>query len=85
MGRWVTSPAHQAMRSVLVEARQAAGLTQRDVADRLGKANAPSYVAKIEKGERQIDLVEFVALARALDRDERELFSAVVERMSTTT
>ena len=44
--------------------RKPAGLTQRDLAARLGKP--PSFVAKIETGERRLDFVEFVAIAREL-------------------
>jgi transcriptional regulator with XRE-family HTH domain len=44
-----------------------AGLTQQDVADRLGKPQ--SYVAKIEGAERRIDVIEFLALAKAIGAD----------------
>ena len=44
-----------------------AGLTQQDVADRLGKPQ--SYVAKIEGAERRIDVIEFLALAKAIGVD----------------
>lgn len=49
---------------VLVAARQAQGLTQVELAERLGKPQ--SYVSKIERGERRLDVVEFCALAEAL-------------------
>jgi transcriptional regulator with XRE-family HTH domain len=45
----------------LKEARLEAGLTQRQVAKSLGKP--PSFVAKIEVGERRVDFVELQALA----------------------
>jgi len=35
------------------------------LAQRLGKP--PSFVAKIETGERRLDIVEFIAIARALN------------------
>jgi transcriptional regulator with XRE-family HTH domain len=44
-----------------------AGLTQQDVADRLGRPQ--SYVAKIEGAERRIDVIEFLALAKAIGAD----------------
>jgi len=41
----------------LVEMREKAGLTQRALAEKLGKAH--SFVAKYELGDRRIDIVEF--------------------------
>jgi transcriptional regulator with XRE-family HTH domain len=71
MGRWVSSPSYRATVEVLVEARKAAGLTQRELAARLGRPY--SVVANIERGERRIDIVEFIAVARALGIGELEL------------
>jgi transcriptional regulator with XRE-family HTH domain len=53
--------------------RVKAGLTQQDVADRLGKPQ--SYVAKIEGAERRIDVIEFVLLARAIGADPASVFN----------
>jgi transcriptional regulator with XRE-family HTH domain len=46
----------------LREARKQAGLTQAEVAERLGKPQ--SFVSKCESGERRVDFVELVALSR---------------------
>lgn len=46
----------------LVEARQAAQLTQREVAAQLGRTQA--FVWKSETGERRVDVVELAAFAR---------------------
>ena len=75
MGRWVSSPSYKAAVRVLVEARSAAGLTQRDLAARIGRPY--TVIANIERGERQIDVVEFVAIARALGIGEAELMARV--------
>lgn len=75
MRRWVHSPSYQTAIGTLVAARRASGLTQRALADRLGKP--PSYVAKIEIGERRLDFVEFIAIARALGVDEAGLMRDV--------
>ena len=64
----------------LVAARHKAGLTQQQVADRLGKPQ--SYVAKIEGGERRLDILEFVDYAHALGRDPEELLHAMLDRNS---
>jgi transcriptional regulator with XRE-family HTH domain len=52
---------------LLIEARKKAGVTQHALAKKLGKPQ--SFVAKIEGGERRLDIVEFISVARALDSD----------------
>lgn len=69
------SPEHRALCKTLVESREKAGLTQRDLAERLGRPH--SYVAKIEGGERRVDVIEFIALARALKLDPMKLLAKV--------
>lgn len=61
------SPTYTRLRRLLVRSRVAAGLNQADVALRLGKPQ--SYVSKVESGERRLDVVEFVDLARAIGID----------------
>ena len=51
----------------LIEAREAAGLTQQIVADQLGKPQ--SFVAKYENGERRLDVVEFLEISELLGAD----------------
>jgi len=53
--------------SRLIEARKQAGLTQVDVAQRLGKAH--SFISKCELGERRVDFVELQQLARIYNKD----------------
>lgn len=56
---------YKAFRELLVSTREKAGLTQAQVARRLGKPQ--SYVSKSETGERRLDPVELVFLCRALE------------------
>jgi len=51
----------------MIEARKRAGLTQQDLATRLTRPQ--SFVAKYEGGERRIDVVEFIAICRAMSVD----------------
>jgi len=51
----------------LVQARKQAGLTQVEVAKRLGKAN--SFISKCELGERRVDFVELRQLAKIYGKD----------------
>lgn len=48
----------------MVAARHAAGLTQRQLAARLKRSN--SFVWKLEAGERQLNVLEFIEIARVL-------------------
>ena len=58
---------YQIFRSLLVSAREKSGLTQVQIAERLGKPQ--SFISKYERGERRLDLTEFIELADALDID----------------
>lgn len=57
------SRGHRALLDVLKEARQKAGLSQRELGERLRRPH--TYVAKIEGAERGIDPVECRDWARA--------------------
>ena len=76
MSKSIHSPQHIKLRELLVAARKRAGLTQQDVADRLGRPQ--SFVAKYEGGERRLDVVEFVAISRALGADPLKLMATLV-------
>jgi transcriptional regulator with XRE-family HTH domain len=64
MSKTLRSPRQRQLLALLVEARRARGLTQAQVADRLGKSQ--SFIAKVEGGERRLDVIEFIDLACAL-------------------
>ncbi len=51
----------------LVEARKKAGITQTQLAVRLGRPQ--SFVAKYEGRERRLDVAEFVGIARTIGTD----------------
>jgi transcriptional regulator with XRE-family HTH domain len=69
---------HRILIEVLVNARNQAGLTQRDLAARLKRPH--SFVGRIEAGERRIDVVEFIDIAHVLGVAPRELFERLVEQ-----
>lgn len=58
---------YQIFRSLLVAAREELGLTQVQIADRLGKPQ--SFISKYERGERRLDFTEFIELANLLEID----------------
>ncbi|MBN9345473.1 MAG: helix-turn-helix transcriptional regulator [Devosia sp.] len=75
MGKSIHSPEHQKLRELLTAARKKAGLTQAEVAERLGRPQ--SFVAKYEGGERRLDVVEFVHVSRALGVEPGKLIRLV--------
>jgi transcriptional regulator with XRE-family HTH domain len=58
---------YERLRELLVEARQNAGLTQSEVASELKQPQ--SFVSKYERGERRLDVVEFLEVARIIGLD----------------
>ena len=61
------SPRQIELRTQLRSLRERHGLTQAQVAKRLGKPQ--SFVAKYEGGERRLSVIEFVDVVRALGAD----------------
>jgi transcriptional regulator with XRE-family HTH domain len=59
-------PSYRQVLAKLRAARKAAGLTQTEVAKRLGKPQ--SFVAKCESGERRVDVVELARFAKLYGR-----------------
>lgn len=79
MPKSVFTDAYASLLTVLVEARKSAGLTQVELARRLGKPQP--FVSYLERGERRIDVIEFCAVARAIGVEPEVLFSKVIHRL----
>ncbi len=75
MPKSVFTEAYQSFVGVLVGARKKAGVTQAELARRLGKPQP--FVSLVERGVRRVDVVEFCAIADALETDATELFREV--------
>lgn len=74
MAKTIRSSGHEALREALIAARKRAGLTQEQLAKRLKQHQ--SFVARVESGERRIDVVELVVLARAIGVNAIDLLAA---------
>ena len=72
------SPAARAVAAVLAEAREKAGLTQRQLAAEIRRPH--SVIGMIETEQRQVTVPEFIALARAVGSDPLDLFGAVLKK-----
>ncbi|MBK9174331.1 MAG: helix-turn-helix transcriptional regulator [Chloracidobacterium sp.] len=62
----------------LRNAREEKGLTQTEVAERLGQSQ--SFVSKVERGERRIDIVELRAFCQAMGVDFLSFISAFTDQ-----
>jgi len=71
------SPAHEALGTVLFEARKTTGLTLRQLATRLQWQH--SILGKIELADRNINVIEFIQVARALEIEPTKLLAKVVK------
>lgn len=67
MAKSLHDPRYIRLIDLLIDARHAADLTQRDLADRLKRAQ--SYVAKIETRQRRLDALELIEVLVALKVD----------------
>ena len=70
MTKSVFTAEYERFRLLLIEARKAAELTQMELAQRLSRPQ--SFVSKFERGERRLDVVEFLEVARAIGIDPLE-------------
>ncbi|GAJ96101.1 helix-turn-helix domain-containing protein [Rhizobium rhizogenes] len=68
---------HRALIALLIENREAKGLTQTDLAGKLGEYQ--SFVARLESGQRRVDVIEFLELAEILGFDAAQALSAVAK------
>jgi transcriptional regulator with XRE-family HTH domain len=64
MPRTLGSPRHDVVWRFLAEQRKRAGLTQAQVAAKLDEHQ--SFVARVESGQRRIDVVELLDFAEAI-------------------
>ena len=76
MQKSLKSPEYERLIALLVAVRKKAEIRQQALAKKLGKPQ--SFVAKYEGGERRIDLIEFIAIVRAVGGDPVKLFREFV-------
>ena len=64
------------LRAIVAE-RKAAGLTQQALAEKLNKPQ--SFVSKYERGERRLDVIEFLDVAKAIGVAPQKILAEVQE------
>lgn len=63
----------------LISERRASGITQQELAARLGKPQ--SFVSKYERRERRLDVVEFVIIAKTVGFDPCQIIREIEARL----
>ena len=63
-----------------MDARTAANVTQVELAERLGRPQ--SFVAKVEGGDRRLDVIEFLQIAVALNVDPEPIIRSVLAALT---
>lgn len=77
MEKTLTSKTHAELVRLLIGKREAAGITQTELASTLGEYQ--SFVARLESGQRRVDVVEFIELARALNFDAADVIEELMQ------
>ncbi|MGB3489834.1 MAG: helix-turn-helix transcriptional regulator [Xanthobacteraceae bacterium] len=67
MSATIGSSRQQALIAFLAEQRRKAGMSQNDLAEKLKQHQ--SFVARLESGQRRVDVVELIDLAEAIGFD----------------
>ncbi|RYD85922.1 MAG: XRE family transcriptional regulator [Verrucomicrobiaceae bacterium] len=79
MPKTVFSGAHTHLVELLVSARKKSGLTQTDLAEKVGKSQR--FISLIERGQRRVDVLEFAVLAKAMGLDPVKLYAELTKRL----
>ncbi|MCA6220071.1 helix-turn-helix domain-containing protein [Photorhabdus antumapuensis] len=77
----IYSDEYQVVIKALREARIAKGVTQENLAQALDRPQ--SFIAKVENGERRLDVVEFVHIAHLLSLEPSILIKRIPRRYSS--
>jgi len=75
MAKTLGTEQHKALIAMLIAKREAAGITQAQLAEALGEYQ--SFVARLESGQRRVDVIELIELANILGFDAAALVTAL--------
>lgn len=82
MSKSIFDGAHAQLIEILMAARRRSGLTQAEVAAKVSKDQ--TFISLIERSQRRVDVLEFIALARAMGEDPQRLFAEVIATIPTS-
>lgn len=79
MEKSISSELYREIIAELVGLRKTAGFTQRELAKQLHRE--PSFVAKIELGERRVDFLEFYRICKACKQSPSKVTLRLIKRL----
>ena len=82
MSKTIFDGAHSQLIDIMIAARKRSGLTQVELAAKVGRGQA--MISLIETYQRRVDVLEFIALARAMGEDPQRLFAEVIATIPNT-
>ncbi|MBL8153969.1 MAG: helix-turn-helix transcriptional regulator [Anaerolineae bacterium] len=77
MSKSIHQEPYRLLCSLLIARRKSLGLSQYELANRLNRPQ--SFVAKVERHERRLDVIEFLSFAKELAIDPCEIIRALQE------
>ena len=80
MDKSIYTDEYAVLLALLREARRAAGLSQVQLAERLGQSQ--SFVSKAEKGDRRLDVIQLRTICQALGATLPEFVARLEERLA---
>jgi len=81
MTKSIFSDKYNQLRELLIGTRKSAGLTQTQLAKRLERPQ--SFVSKFERGERRLDIIEFLDVCAALSLDVHSAIDKLLDSQGT--
>jgi transcriptional regulator with XRE-family HTH domain len=72
---WIEAEHFRVVGACLAAARRRANVTQDELAAMLSKPQ--SFVSEYERGQRRVDVIELLVIARALGADPLDLFAEI--------
>jgi len=82
MTKSIFSNKYDLLRQYLIEARTASKLTQVELSKKLSRPQ--SFVSKYERGERRLDVIEFVEIAQCIGIDPFKLLRKILDFTSSS-
>ena len=63
--------------NLLIALREQKGLSQRELSRKLRRVQ--TFVSKYERGERRLDVIEFLKIAKVLEADPHEIIDQLID------